>query len=284
MQRTAVQTSSFVKRSLRHLSGLVLLGGLALSHTAAQAQLFSDDEARKAIIALRTELRAKLVELETQQLQNEQALRRQMEASANGQLELVRQIEQLRAELAELRGAVERASQTGSQAKSQQKDLFLSLESQIKGLDARLAALEPQPMKIDESELFVPAAEKAEFEAAQSLLRGSDLAGATRAFDTFRKQHPSSRLMPWVLHAIGNTRYALSQHPAAIDALDDLVAQHASYPRLADAMLTLAASQAESKKIKEARETLTDLRKRFPKTEQATLAAKRLKALPTGKK
>lgn len=278
MQRTGVQTSSFVRRAC------LVFVGLALSVPAAQAQLFSDDEARKAILSLRTELRTKIAELETQRLQSEQALRQQLEISANGQLELVRQIEQLKAEIAELRGAVERASQTGSQAKSQQKDLFLALEAQIKSLATRTALLEPQLVKIDETDVLVPAAEKTEFEAAQSLLKGSDLAGASRAFESLRRQYPGSRLMPWVLHAIGNTRYALSQHRPAIEALEDLVNHHSTYPRLADAMLTLAASQAESKSLKEARATLIDLRRRFPQTPQAELAAKRLKALAGSKK
>jgi tol-pal system protein YbgF len=275
MQRIDVPTSSCAKAALLAL----LLVGLPV-----QAQLFSDDDARKAILALRTEVRAKIAELEANHLQTEQALRRQIEASANGQLELVRQLEQLRAELAEVRGAVERASQTGNQTKSQQKDLFLSLESQIKTLDARLALLEPQLMKIDDVDLLVSPAEKTAFESAESLLRGSDLAGASRAFDQFRRQYPGSRLMPWVLHSIGNTRYALQQYAPAIDALEELVDVFPSHTRLPDAMLTLAASQAEHKKVAAARKTLTDLRKRFPNTEQASIASKRLRALSSTKK
>lgn len=284
MQRIAVPTSFCVKRPGRQASlslGVMLVLAAAMP---AQAQLFSDDDARKAIIALRTEVRAKIAELEASHIQTEQALRRQIEASANGQLELVRQLEQLRAELADLRGAVERATQTGSQAKSQQKDLFLALESQIKTLDARIALLEPQVIKLDDVDVLVAPAEKAAFESAQSLLRGSDLAGASRAFDQFRRQYPGSRLMPWVLHAIGNIRYALQQHGPAVEALEELVNEHPSHPRLADAMLTLAASQAESKKVPAARKTLTDLRKRFPNTEQAELASKRLRALSGTKK
>lgn len=170
MQRIAVPTSFCVKRLGRQAS--LSLGAMLLLAGAlpAQAQLFSDDDARKAIIALRTEVRAKIAELEANHIQTEQALRRQIEASANGQLELVRQLEQLRAELADLRGAVERATQTGSQAKSQQKDLF-ALESQIKTLDARIALLEPQRIKLDEVDVLVAPAEKATFESAQSLLR-----------------------------------------------------------------------------------------------------------------
>lgn len=284
MQRIAVPTSFCVKRLGRQAS--LSLGAMLLLAGAlpAQAQLFSDDDARKAIIALRTEVRAKIAELEANHIQTEQALRRQIEASANGQLELVRQLEQLRAELADLRGAVERATQTGSQAKSQQKDLFLALESQIKTLDARIALLEPQLIKLDEVDVLVAPAEKATFESAQSLLRGSDLAGASRAFDQFRRQYPGSRLMPWVLQSIGNTRYALQQYGPAEEALEELVNDHPSHPRLADAMLTLAASQAESKKVPAARKTLTDLRKRFPNTEQAELASKRLRALSGAKK
>lgn len=285
MRRTVVPTSFFA--SLQALSSrlaplAVLCMGLGLA--PAQAQLFSDDEARKAIIALRTELRAKIVELETQQLQAEQSFRRQVEASVNGQLELVRQIEQLRAELAELRGAVERASQTGSQAKSQQKDLFLALETQLKALDGRLALLEPQALRLDDTDLLVPAAERTDFEAAQALLRSGNLAGAARAFEAFRRQHPGSRLLPWVLHGTGNARYALQQYGPAIESLEGLVREHSGYPKLADAMLTLAASQAESRQVAAARKTLTDLRQRFPKTEQADLAGKRLRALSGGKK
>ncbi|MFZ9764463.1 MAG: tol-pal system protein YbgF, partial [Burkholderiaceae bacterium] len=95
------------------LRALVLSSGLTLL-SAAQAQgLFSDDEARRAIL----DLRGKITALETEN----QSLANRLDGMAKGQLDLFGQLERLRSELAAIRGGVEQNSQASTVNAQQQK-------------------------------------------------------------------------------------------------------------------------------------------------------------------
>ena len=258
------------------LRALALASGLTL-FSAAQAQgLFSDDEARRAIL----DLRAKITALETEN----QSLVNRLDGMAKGQLDLFGQLERLRSELAAIRGGVEQNSQASSVNAQQQKELFQSLESQLAQAKERLAKFEPQPVEVGGQTVMAQPAEKKLFEQAREQMQAKDFKAAASSFYRFNQRFEDSALSPYALNYEGTLHYALKNYPSARRALETLVDKHPSHATTADGMLTLASAQIESERVTQARQTLTNLTKKFPGTPQAKMASDRLKSLGTKKK
>lgn len=258
-------------------SHLVAAGLMAVLSVPASAQLFSDDEARRAIL----DLRAKITTLEA----DNQALSGRLDGMARGQLELFSQIEKLREDLANLRGTLEQTSQATTVNKQQQKELFQNLEQQLQQADARLRQFEPQPLEIDGQTLTVSPGQKQAFEAIQASIAAKDFKAASSQLVRFNQSHPTSPLAPWSLFFEGTVHYAQKNFQSAIRALRSLQERHPQHPKTADGMLTLSASQVEVGQTTNATKTLQELIKRFPNTEQAKTARSRLASIkPPAKK
>jgi len=254
------------------------------------AQLFSDHEARRAILDLRgrlTQIEAKQTQIEARQAQTESrqaelaSMGARVDGLARAQLDNAATAETMRRDIAQVRGAVEQLVQQLKLSEDQQRQLIQPINAQLQSVYARLAALEPQPVMVDDQRVMVSASEKSAFEAAQSLLASRALEAGAAAFSEFNARFPSSALGPWALSAEGAAYYAIKNYPMAIEALSRLARDHPSHSRTADGLLTLAASQAESGQTTAARGTLAAIPKRFPSTEAARTATQRLKALPT---
>jgi tol-pal system protein YbgF len=258
-------------------SHVVAAGLMAVLSVPASAQLFSDDEARRAIL----DLRAKITTLEA----DNQALSGRLDGMARGQLELFSQIEKLREDLANLRGTLEQTSQATTVNKQQQKELFQNLEQQLQQADARLRQFEPQPLEIDGQTLTVSPGQKQAFEAIQASIAAKDFKAASSQLVRFNQNHPTSPLAPWSLFFEGTVHYAQKNFQSAIRALRSLQERHPQHPKTADGMLTLAASQVELGHITNSIRTLRELIQRFPNTEQAKTAKARLSTIkPPAKK
>ncbi len=122
---------------IRGLRGLLVAGSL-LATLGVQAALFSDDEARKAIIDLRQRVEAQKATAEAieKKLTDENnQLRRSL-------LDLQNQIEALRAEQARMRGQGEQMSREIAETQRRQT-------TQSQSLDERLRSMEPQKVIVD---------------------------------------------------------------------------------------------------------------------------------------
>lgn len=260
-------------RSLRwqsSLRGLVLLL-VTTAFSGAQAQLFSDDEARRAILDLRTQVEA----LRTSQTE----LNQRLDAMTAGQLGLLQRLEELRAEASSLRGGVEEARQAGLTNSSRQKELFTALEAQMKVLEGRLHKLEPQSLVIDGQTLWVSDSERQRFEQAKADMTNGQLATAAQGFAQLGIKKDSA-LAPVALYYEGILRYGLKDYESSAQALSSFLDLAPKHPRAPDGMLTLAAAQAEAGQLKAARTTLAKITQHFAGSDQARTAQARLKALP----
>ena len=257
--------SPFVKNTVAAVALLALFASPSL-----HAQLFSDDEARRAII----DLRARLTQLEAEN----QALSNRLDGMAKGQLELFSQLEKLRAEVANLRGVTEQNAQSTSVAKQQQKELFMNLEKQIQSADARLRQFGPQSMALDGEEIVVAPEEKQAFEDIQKELSEKRFPNALKLLSSFNQQYGQSKLLPWTLSMEGATAYALRQYKTSIRAITRLDKAHPKHPRTPDALLTLASAYDESEQAATAKSVLQGIVKRFPESEAARIAKERLGA------
>ena len=250
----------------------------------ARAGLFDDDEARRRIDALRTELAQ-------QGKDNEARIARLEEMIRNiGVVELVRQLEQINAEIARLRGSLEVLANENQQLQKRQRDFYLDLDSRLKRLEGVPAGAAPaagppadspppqaQAPKVPTKE--EQAREVKAYDAASNLFRRNDFRSAIDAFRAFLKDYPDSQLAVNANYWIGISYANLRDYRNALTAQQDILARHPQSAKAPDAMLAIAAIQLEQGDAGSARNTLEDIIARYPGSEAAGKARTRLSAL-----
>lgn len=234
----------------------------------ARAQLFADDDARKAILELRT----RLAQSEEQAKARNADLNQQLESMRRTLLEINSQLEAMRADLARLRGNDEQLQRDVAEVQKKQRDIGQSV-------DERLSRFEPVKVTLDGREFSAEPDEKRQFDDALALLRGGDFDKANQALVAFQKRWPSSGYADAVRFWQGNALYGKRDYPNAVAAFRAFLAKAPDSPRAPEAMLAIANSQAEMKDSRGARKTLDDLVRTYPKSEAAAAAKERLAAL-----
>ena len=266
-----------------------LLAACALACAAmlpARAGLFDDDEARRQIQLLRQDVLQ-------QGKDNEARIAKLEEQIRNiGIVELLRQIDQLNAEIASLRGQIEVLTNDNQQLQKRQRDFYLDLDSRMKRLEGGAAAAaagvpgaadarppEAGPAAPRTSSREDQAREMKAYDAASNLFRRNDFASAIEAFRAFLKDFPGSSLAANAEYWIGISYANLRDYRNAIATQEALLAKHPQSPKAPDAMLAIAASQAEQGDNGSARNTLEDIIARYPNSEAAGKARTRLASL-----
>lgn len=243
---------------------------LALGCTLASPAhaIFGDDEARKAILELRT----RVAENDKRAQDAIDALSRKLETAQRSQLELVNQNDQLRQEIARLRGLIDTLTNEVAGLQKRNRDLYVDLDTRLKGL-------EPKPVTVDGRSVTIARDEQAAYDAALVLFRAGDFAGAIRSLQTFLVRYPQSAYVPSAHYWIGNAHYALKDYRAAIAAQQMVLERFSDNPRAPEALLNIAASQTELNQRANARTTLQRILKEYPDSESAKVAKDRLAAL-----
>lgn len=247
-------------------AALLLSGLLAVS--AANAALFEDDEARKAILDLRQRVDAVRVDVD----QSRKAASDEITSLGKSLLDLQRQIELLKNELSSVRGANEQLMRELADVQRIQKD-----QAQI--VSERLSKFEPVKVKVDGVEFFSEPNEKRDFEAALAVFRKGDFPAAQNLLVEFLKRYVTSGYVESALFWLGNAQYATRDYKAAIVNFRALIAKNPEHMRAPEAVLSVANCQLELKDTKGARKTLSDLVKAYPQTEAAVVAKERLSTL-----
>jgi tol-pal system protein YbgF len=238
------------------LCALFALPGLA------HAGLLEDDEARKAIL----DLRAKVDQI--QQDLHGQIASKADKASA---LELVNQIEQLRQEVAKLRGQIEVLTNELSNTQQRQKDFYVDL-------DNRLRKLEPKKVTVDGKEAQVDPGEQKSYDAALAVFKNGDYRNAASGFADFLRRYPESAYAAAAQYGLGTAYYALRDCKSAIDAHRALVKTFPDNPKAPDAMLNVAICHIELKEKPQAKKVLEALILQYPDSSAAQTARERLSA------
>lgn len=262
----------------RSLAAALLAGGMLLAGPS-QAALFEDDEARRAILDLRSrvEQQRQLDAAAMQRLADDLRASLQKSAEENGQLrrsllDLQTQIEALRGEIARLRGQDEQIAREVSEAQRRQKDL-------AQGVEERLRRFEPVKVTLDGREFSADPAETRDFEAALAVFRRGDFPAAQASFSEFVRRYPQSGYRPTALFWLGNAQYANRDYRGAIANFRDLLAQAPEHGRAPEALLSIANCQIELKDNPAARKTLEELARTYPQSEAANAARERLARL-----
>lgn len=248
----------------RFCAGVLVAGFASASHAA----LFSDDEARRAILDLRQRV-------ETNNNALKEALRVQSEDNAQLRrilVDLQGQLDALRADLNRSRGAQEQLSKDLSEVQMRQRDVQT-------GLEERMRRFEPVTVKVDGQEFQAEPSEKREFDAALDVFRKGDFATAQTALQSFVQRYPQSGYQPTALFWLGNAAYANKDYKASLAQFRQMLTLAPTHARAPEAMLAISNVQIELKDTKAARKTLEDLVKIHPQSDAAVAAKERLPRL-----
>jgi len=215
----------------------ISLGALLSSNAWA---IFSDDEARKAILEIR----------------------KSVQASQGAILDLQNQIEKLRTENAQLRGQIE-------SLQKQTDDLTKNQKTYYQDLDNRLTRFEPQTIEVEGVTGVVQAGERSAYEEALNAFQNNQVKKADSDLTAFIRKYPSSPYLPLALFWSGNTKYALKDYNGSINQLQTLITRFPGHQRVPAAMLTLGNANLESGKKAVAKKVLSDLISKYPDSEAA---------------
>ena len=234
---------------------------LVCMSVGANAALFEDDEARRAILELRQRVEAMRVQSEQRLTDENGQLRRSV-------LDLQNQIETMRGDMQRMTGQNEQLARTVSEMQQRQTEI-----------DDRLKKSEPGKVSVDGREFTADPREKADFDAALGVFRGGQFAQAQTAFAEFVKRYPQSGYTPSALFWLGNAQYATRNYPEAIANFRSMLSLAPDHAKAPEAVLSIANCQIELKDTRAARRTLEDLTKAYPQSEAAQAGRERLSRL-----
>jgi len=269
---------------------LALALTLELAAMPARAALFDDEEARRRIESLRARVDQLEASLQDRLRSLEDTLKSQ------GLVDLLRDVDQIKGDIAKLRGQNEVLTYELEQASKRQRDLYLDLDGRLRKLESGAAppAAGPSgPPAADNAPLpgapaGAPATkgplasaadvvtEQRAYDAALDQFKSGNYPAAVTSFQTFARANPKSALAPSALYWAGNAQYAMKDYRAAIATQRQLIATYPDSQKVPDALLNIASSYSEMRDNAGARRALEEIVAKYPGTEAAGKAKQRL--------
>jgi len=253
-----------------------LRGGIFLAAflfpLVAHAALFDDDEARRQISQLKTQIDGNQKAVD-ERLSAINARLSQMEAAGqNRVLDLAQLLDALKQDIARLRGQVEVLVNQTENLERRQKDLYVDLDNRLRKLEQTQSQLQD---RLSQGERDATA-EKQAYEAALNQLKVGNYQLAITGFQNFMGKFAGSELVPNAQYWIGNAYFQMRDYKSAISAQQKVVKSWPDNPKAADALYNVAMAQDELGDSRAARETLRVLVKKYPKSPVAEQARQRL--------
>jgi len=243
----------------------------ALASFSAHADLFGDDEARRAIIELRQRFDT-AVGAQNRLVEDNAQLRRSV-------LDLQQQIQALKDDLARSRGQQEQLTRDVERQRAQ-RDALQALDDRVKKLETDAASkAAASPDGGNGGAMGADGNDKQDYDAALAVFRSGDFNAAQTSFASFIKRYPRSSYAPSALFWLGNAQYATRNYKEAITNFRSLLTAAPNHAKAPEALLSIANCQIELKDTRAARATLETLTKNYPQSEAAQAGRERLARL-----
>ena len=264
-------------------AALALLLAVELATAPARAAMFDDDEARKRIETLR----GRVDQIERSLAQRLDAL----ETKNAGVVDLFKDVEQIKADIAKLRGQYEVLTYELEQAQKRQRDLYLDLDSRLRRLEggpgapAATGTTDAAPAAggaTGPTAAATPArpgdiaAEQRAYDVALDQFKSGNYSAATSSFQAFTRTYPRSPLAPSAMYWAGNAQYAQKDFRGAIVTQRQLLGTFPDSQKVPDALLNIASAQTELGDNAGAKKTLEEIVAKYPTSEAAGKARQRL--------
>jgi tol-pal system protein YbgF len=232
-----------------------------------------------------------------------------------GMLEMLQRVEELSDEISNLTGAIEQQGHDIDDIKKRQRELYLDVDRRLRDLESGAAAqAQGGPITIPKvksttqgslpeittstgqqtattepasttsqtitASTQIPSAtqsqEKAAYQAAFDTLKEGRYKKAKTQLKTFLGKYPKSSFAGNAQYWLGEAHYVTRNFSQGIIEFEKVLAVYGSSNKVPDAMLKLGYTNYELKQFDQAKVVLQELRKRYPKSTAARLAAKRL--------
>jgi tol-pal system protein YbgF len=196
----------------------------------------------------------------------------------NQMLDVYQQLDDLRNQIEQLQNQVEVQSHEIQQLKLQQRDVGGDLDRRVRALEARPVEAPPAaPVAPPAGADKVPSAqEQREYDAAFNFMKQGLYDQAIKGFRAFLAAHPSSRLADNAQYWVAEGNYVQRNYKAALDEFSRLASSYPDSQKVPDALLKIGYIQYELKSSDAARKTWQDVVRRYPNSNAAQLAQKRL--------
>jgi tol-pal system protein YbgF len=237
-----------------------------------------------------------------------------LERVLNGQAltDLMTRIQRLQEDVQKLRGDLEVQDNDINGIKQRQRDLYLDIDRRLQQLETAMAAAKsgpaastPQPAAtpvpapgatppvsaMSPSPAAAPGMttaappppnpeqEQAAYQKAFDLLKNGRYDDAIAAFHDMLKSYPGGQLADNAQYWIGEADFAVRRFREAANEFGKVISGYPHSPKVPDAMLKLGFSYYELADWAKARDTLDQLKGRFPQSTAAQLADRRLQKM-----
>jgi tol-pal system protein YbgF len=198
---------------------------------------------------------------------------------------LLSEIESLKAEVSRLRGQSEMLEHKLESLSKRQSDLYLDLDRRVEDLRKQAKeAAQAQAAPVTSAAAGTaaqgdPLAESKAYEAALEQFKAGNYDKAIAGFADFLKAYPNSTLAANAQYWTGYAYYAKKDYKNALEQQTRLVSTYPQSPKVPDALLNIANCQMELNDSASARKNFQEIVARYPGTNAAALAAKRLELL-----
>ncbi len=197
---------------------------------------------------------------------------------------LLKDMETLKAEVSRLRGQNEMLEHKLESLSKRQSDLYLDLDKRVEDLrkqarEAAQAGAAPAPIAAGTAAKEDPQAESKAYEESLDQFKAGNYDKAIAGFSDFLKAHPNSALAANAQYWTGYAYYVRKDYKNAIEQQTRLVNGYPQSPKVPDALLNIASCQMELKDTAAARKNFQEIVAKYPGTNAAAIAAKRLELL-----
>jgi tol-pal system protein YbgF len=229
----------------------------------------------------------------------------QLEARAadnQGNVDLLNQLTQLRAQVQTLQAQLEEVQQQNQQLESISKSQYVDLDSRLARLEggAPVASpstpaspVTPPPAAAatqdrapavygDPGALSQGAGERAAYDTAFNALKAGQYAQAAELFQAFLAQYPSGSFAPNALYWLGESYYVTQNYDLAREQFQGLLDRYPTHDKAPGALLKVGLSMYGSRDYDGAQRALDEVVSRYPGTDAARTASDRLSAMQLG--
>jgi tol-pal system protein YbgF len=225
----------------------------------------------------------------------------QQAANNRGNVDLLNQVEALKADVQSLRAQLEDLQHKNEQLQQTSRSQYLDLDGRLNRLEggtppapastsapAATSSPAPPPASVtdtapavhgDAGSLALGADERSSYNAAFDTLKAGRYADSARQFLAFLEHYPNGTYAPNALYWLGESYYATQNYALAQQQFQALLDRYPTHDKAAGALLKIGLSQYGLKQMDAARATLSQVGKRYPGTDAARVADDQLRAM-----